>query len=697
MKTITTRFYAIAFLIIGICSQAFAQFQFVSPSAASKFNKPQSNIILSFAVGFNQDALHANKFIKVTGSLSGRHEVNITLCENGKTIVLKPIKAFAYSETVNVEVSNGLRSSRGNTIEESKFSFQIQPQYSLADKMMMAEKMKTVYDEDGAGEKKNDQPGGTKAGFPSFTITNNTNPAAGDVLFSNFSIFDVLAPTHYCIIKSNGDSVYGKDDNFKFNNFDLNRNGYFTMFDRTDSDFVMLDSNYYQIDSFQMGNGYTADVHEFQILPDGTHWMICYDPQIVDMSVYNSSYNKNTMVIGCIVQKLDANNNVVFQWRSWDHFSILDADHTDFSSGFVDAVHANAIELDSDGNILLSCRTMCEITKINPLTGAIIWRLGGKNNQFTFINDTEAPMFHFQHDVHRIANGNITMFDNGNFHTPAVSYAKEYTLDEVNKTATLSWSYKRTVASGDVYSIAMGSAQRLSNGNTLICWGLNLANSDNPTITEVDANKNIVWEMELNSADAVYRAHRRDWNPCSRPTLLTTIVKNITSTEAKVDWDAATNAISYDVHYRKSNKTTWKLKTTTNTNKKLKNLASNQNYVYQVRSHCASGDSSGWTPIDTFTTLPLRILLEGANSEFTFVTEPNPFSNSFKIEFKNSIETELSVSIYDVIGILILQTSVQLIENNQTLQFDLTNYRQGVYFVKVKLNGIEKVQKIVKQ
>ena len=44
-----------------------------------------------------------------------------------------------------------------------------------------------------------------------------------------------------------------------------------------------------------------------------------------------------------------------------------------------------------DGNLLLSCRHLDEVIKINKNTGNIMWRLGGeasKNNEFTFLNDT---------------------------------------------------------------------------------------------------------------------------------------------------------------------------------------------------------------------------------------------------------------------------------------------------------------------
>jgi hypothetical protein len=193
---------------------------------------------------------------------------------------------------------------------------------------------------------------------------------------------------------------------------------------------------------------------------------------------------------------------VIFQWRSWDYFKITDATHENLSASRIDYCHANAIELDNDGNLLLSSRNMDEITKINRITGKIIWRLGGKNNEFKFIND---PIrFSHQHAIRRIPNGNITLFDNGNYHIPPFSRAIEYKLDEINKTATLVWQYRNNP---DIYAPATGYVQRLPNNNTLICWGLT-----NPTLAEVRYDGTKVLEMTLPSDVFSYRAYRYPWN-----------------------------------------------------------------------------------------------------------------------------------------------------------------------------------------
>ena len=45
---------------------------------------------------------------------------------------------------------------------------------------------------------------------------------------------------------------------------------------------------------------------------------------------------------------------------------------------------SNAIDIDFDGNFLISSRGLDEITKIDRFTGDVIWRWGGCQNQFNF-------------------------------------------------------------------------------------------------------------------------------------------------------------------------------------------------------------------------------------------------------------------------------------------------------------------------
>ena len=79
----------------------------------------------------------------------------------------------------------------------------------------------------------------------------------------------------------------------------------------------------------------------------------------------------------------------------------------------------NAIDVDTDGHILLSSRNTSEVTKINRDTGEIIWRLGGTHNQFTYVNDPLTGPRN-QHAIRAVGTNRYTLFDNGNVHSPQV-------------------------------------------------------------------------------------------------------------------------------------------------------------------------------------------------------------------------------------------------------------------------------------
>ncbi len=285
-----------------------------------------------------------------------------------------------------------------------------------------------------------------------------------------------------------------------------------TYMDGTHEKFYAMDTLHNLIDGFYCGNGYGTDLHELRVLQNGIAFLLSYNPEIVDMSHVVDGGDTNATVIGLIIQEIDHNKNDIFQWRSWDHFQITDATHENLTASSIDYVHGNALEIAGDENIILSSRHMDEITKINIEDVSIIWRWGGKHNQFSFINDNIG--FSHQHAIRIISNGNYTLFDNGNYHNPPFSRALEYKLNENSKTATLVWQYENNPS---YYGSAMGYVQRLSNGNTLIGWG-----ATNPSITEVNSSGEKIMEISLPSNVFSYRAYEEENNPLPNP-----IVKSV--------------------------------------------------------------------------------------------------------------------------------------------------------------------------
>jgi len=247
----------------------------------------------------------------------------------------------------------------------------------------------------------------------------------------------------------------------------------------------IMDSSYVVVDSVGMDD-YILDTHDFMAMENGHFLIFGLDLRTTDMSVIVEGGDPSATVKGCVIRELDENKNIVFEWNSWNHFEITDT-YKDLTASTIDAVHPNSLEIDYDGNILLISRGMNEVTKIDRQTGDIIWRLGGKNNQFNFADTSH--MFSFPHSIRLLPNGNYTLFDNGTEREPAYSRAIEYSMNEVNKTIEMVWEYD---ADEKVYGRSGGSVQRLPSGNTIICYG---GNMNDPSMIEVHPDGSKAWQL----------------------------------------------------------------------------------------------------------------------------------------------------------------------------------------------------------
>jgi outer membrane protein assembly factor BamB len=248
-------------------------------------------------------------------------------------------------------------------------------------------------------------------------------------------------------------------------------------------------------------NGFTTDNHELLIAKNGHYFFIAKYGYTFDMSTLVNGGKKNATILTDAIMEYDESGNEVMEWRMQDHFKVTDATHEDLTAATIDYSHTNAIDLDLDGMLVISNRNMDEITKIDPATGDILWRMGGKNNEFTFIGDSLGGFSH-QHCVRVLPNGHFLLFDNGNYHSLSFSRAVEYVLDQDKKTATLVWQYRHTP---DRYAFAMGSVQRLPNGNTLIGWGANTQT----TATEVTPDGKVALEIKMDGES--YRVFKFPW------------------------------------------------------------------------------------------------------------------------------------------------------------------------------------------
>lgn len=376
--------------------------------------------------------------------------------------------------------------------------------------------------------------------FPAITVTvPASNTAPGYVFVTSFAGPGLPTAAPYVMILDNqGDPVYYRKQppNQAGTDLKLNSNGRLTYYDRAVGKFRELDQTYATVGFYDAVNHWTNH-HDFQLLPNGNQLYLIYDPRTIDMSQVVPGGKPAATVYGLIVQEVDINRHVVFEWRSWDHIDLTDSNQ-DLTTQIIDLIHANAVGLDFDGNLLISSRHLDEVTKINRQTGAIIWRWGGKRNQFTFIGDNRH--FSHLHDIRLLPNGHYTLYDNGNGLMPEYSRALEYVLDQTNKTATLVWEYRNTP---DVFAWGMGNVQRLPNGNTMIGWGATV-----PTLTEVTPDGRKAFELTMDTMHQSYRAFRFVWEgrPSWPPTLVA--VRESGSTRLVTSWNGATEVASYRIY-----------------------------------------------------------------------------------------------------------------------------------------------------
>jgi hypothetical protein len=704
------------FLLFGFNSLTYTQqlkitgFEYISPIPNSGYVSPYTNIIVRQGEFIDETTIN-NNLINITGLKSGAHSGKLFLADDGKTIIFNPENSFIEGETVAVKIEDGIKTSSGKDVSMLSFNFYISKSWAknleensttdfLCDvnilenrNQLITKKQKSHITSSITDTLPDD--------LPEYYISVFNNPSDGYIFMSPFP-WPPFGPGYMIIMDNYGVPIFYRRCPIRCMDFKLNGNGLVTYFNRSTRKFYSLDSSYAMIDSFACGNGYSTDVHDLQVLASGHSLLMSYDFQTVRMDTIVPGGDTAASVIGLIIQELDENKNVIFQWRSWDHFKITDAsDDIDLTAHTIDYVHGNSVESDIDGNLIISCRHMDEITKINRTTGKIIWRLGGKNNQFQFVNDPRG--FSHQHDARRISNGNLMLFNNGNFLSPRYSSSLEYQLDESNKIANLVWYYS------DIshYANIMGNSTRLSKGRTFIGWGSDF----NPAVTEVKYDGTKTFELVFNSAQN-YRAFRIPWR-----------TKLLTADNYSVDFEYIPVNTIDTKEMVITNNSGEELVITSNfsrtslfsiTDSFPMTLQPYQNKTLQIQF---SPDSIGVFSDDIhlrmqkenemiaqvikvfgYSNPSADVELENNNPNRFSLTQnyPNPFNPTTTIKYKIPEISFVTIKVYDVLG-----NEVATLVNEEKpagsyeIEFEGISLTSGIYFYKIKAGDFIETKKMI--
>ncbi len=492
----------------GLARSACADgYPYLSPSPGARYVSPANTVVIREGRVLDP-ASATHGLVSVVGAVSGLHDGALSVASDGRTLVFRPAVPFALGETVHVTLHPGLQGADGSALPPVDFAFEIghvNPRDQLA---VLAQ-----LDDEAGGQAEAIPPLATAdptctalpSGFPAFNIRASNDPDPGSLFLSPYSGFQ---SGNITIIDNVGQPLFFRHFPDVIHDFVPQPNGLLTYFETAPKSgtpkFFALDHTFALVDSFETGNGYVPDTHELLLLPNGHFLIMAYDPQPVRMDLVVPGGDPDATVVGLVIQELDADRNVVFQWRSWDHVDITDAVGVNFTSSTIDAVHGNALEVTPDGNILLCSRNLCELTKIDRQTGDVLWRMGphAKKNQFTFVNDPRG--FGYQHDARWLPNGHLTLFDDG-YGTPAYSRMVEYAVDETNRIATevMEWVHSPRISTS-----AMGSTRRLPSGKTLIGWGGAYSFAK---LTEIRPDGSVALELGADATVTSYRVIRSSW------------------------------------------------------------------------------------------------------------------------------------------------------------------------------------------
>jgi hypothetical protein len=284
--------------------------------------------------------------------------------------------------------------------------------------------------------------------------------------------------------------------------------------------------------------------HDIEPLPNGNVLMIAWEyktyEEAIDAGRDPSLLNQGYLIPDHIIEVEpvgDTSGNIVWEWHAWDHL-IQDYDSTKTNYGVVsdqpelidinhvnrakaaDHIHLNGIDYnDSLDQIVVSSVPFNEVWVIDHSTtteearghtggnsgkgGDLLYRWG--NPQTYRAGDASDQKLFRPHDAHWIeygnpGGGNILVFNNG-ANRPDGNYSSvdeivppvdengsyELTPDSSYGPEEPVWSYT-AVNPADFYSPGISGAQRLPNGNTLICEG------QKGNFFEVTPEQEIIWK-----------------------------------------------------------------------------------------------------------------------------------------------------------------------------------------------------------
>jgi hypothetical protein len=482
------------------------------------------------------------KAVGVIGSTSGAHRGHLTALPAGAGAAFVPKRPFIPGELVRVAAS--LRTARAAAASGQPGARSLTWTFAVA--VRTSASSKPASDPGDAARRARDS-GGPVQSFRSrpflhptpVSLTRDRDPGSGDIF---------LTPTHSrqagpMIIDGHGRLIWFESRRRPAYNLEVQRyhgqpvltwwQGHWL----GGGEDVIMDRSYRTVAVVRAGEGYSSDLHEFQITPHGTALVDIYSPVRANLrSIGGSSTGK---ALDCIIQEVDiGTGRVLWEWHALGHVP-LNASHTPIPSPeqAYDFFHINSIQQLPSGNLLVSSRSDWAVYEISRRTGNVIWTLGGKHSSFNMGPGTN---FEWQHDARLNPNGTLTLFDDaGSPPEEPQSSGKTLRLNFRKMKVRLVHSFTH---SPSLLSALAGSMQRLPNHNVLVAWG------SQPVFSEYTADGRLVLDGRFPYGTYTYRAYRFPWkgHPVTRPALVAAAASR-GRTALYASWNGATEVAFWRV------------------------------------------------------------------------------------------------------------------------------------------------------
>ncbi len=299
----------------------------------------------------------------------------------------------------------------------------------------------------------------------------------------------------------------------------------------------IYNTSYEPVARVRAGNGYHADLHEIRLSGENTAWIDMFDPIYMNLSSVHGA--ANGVILDSVVQEIDVKTGLVmWEWHALGHIPPAESyKPVSHSSSPWDYVHINSVDPGTNGDVLLSSRSMWGLYDVDLQSGAIRWRLGGKHSSF---KQGAGTQFYWQHDAEFQPGGLISVFDNGS-DPPKEKQSRGLLISANTATHTATLVKQFTNPSKTLLASSQGNTLSLPGGDWLMGYG------GLPNFTEYDSSGHVLLDGTLGKNVQDFRTYLAPWSaqPKSAPSVVAKPAGSGLS--VSVSWNGATNVASWRV------------------------------------------------------------------------------------------------------------------------------------------------------